>query len=244
MAKKRIPQFLGLDQSIFRPRKARKRGPNRLSPLLADDAATTPLRAVNSEFCGYVMMRCARARIASDVTMIKAASIMSGRPMAESVAWQWFLDEFLRDRPQFQAPKYAEAVRMGELRIIGMRSYENKQIIKQRLDREASDARAQYVEERKANGGDTALFDSNRWQRLRYEVLVESKGCCVLCGRSQREHGIILHVDHIKPRSRFPNLSLVKSNLQVLCEDCNLGKGNRDTIDWRPANDEDREQVA
>jgi 5-methylcytosine-specific restriction endonuclease McrA len=42
-----------------------------------------------------------------------------------------------------------------------------------------------------------------------------------------------MHVDHIKPRSRFPHLELSLDNLQVLCAACNVGKGNRDEIDWR-----------
>lgn len=42
-----------------------------------------------------------------------------------------------------------------------------------------------------------------------------------------------IHVDHIKPRSKFPELSLVQSNLQILCADCNLGKSNKDQTDWR-----------
>ena len=57
-------------------------------------------------------------------------------------------------------------------------------------------------------------------------------GCCVLCG-SPPTVGKPLHVDHIKPRSFFPELELVISNLQVLCADCNLGKSNFDQIDWR-----------
>lgn len=39
---------------------------------------------------------------------------------------------------------------------------------------------------------------------------------------------------YIRPRSRFPELELDLSNLQVLCEDCNLGKGGWDSTDWRP----------
>lgn len=42
-----------------------------------------------------------------------------------------------------------------------------------------------------------------------------------------------LHVDHIKPRAEFPELSLVKENLQVLCVDCNMGKGAWDETDFR-----------
>jgi 5-methylcytosine-specific restriction endonuclease McrA len=43
-----------------------------------------------------------------------------------------------------------------------------------------------------------------------------------------------MHVDHIKPRSLFPLLAADPENLQVLCEDCNVGKSNVDTTDWRP----------
>ena len=83
---------------------------------------------------------------------------------------------------------------------------------------------------------DDGFYKSDSWRELRFVALKRADGCCALCGRSNRMHGVVLHVDHIKPRSRFPHLSLVASNLQVLCEDCNLGKGNRDTTDWRADN--------
>lgn len=41
-------------------------------------------------------------------------------------------------------------------------------------------------------------------------------------------------VDHIKPASRFPDLALDLENLQVLCNDCNMGKSNDDYTDFRP----------
>jgi 5-methylcytosine-specific restriction endonuclease McrA len=51
---------------------------------------------------------------------------------------------------------------------------------------------------------------------------------------SPKVHGIVIHIDHILPRSKYPELSLVFDNLQVLCESCNLGKSNKDETDWRP----------
>ena len=54
------------------------------------------------------------------------------------------------------------------------------------------------------------------------------------CGRSRKDHGVVIHVDHIKPRSKYPHLALVFENMQILCEDCNLGKSNVDATDWRP----------
>mgnify|MGYP002517371840 FL=1 len=59
---------------------------------------------------------------------------------------------------------------------------------------------------------------------MRYEVLHRDGFRCVRCGRG-REDGVKLHVDHVVPVSRGGKS--VMSNLQTLCEDCNLGKGNK-----------------
>lgn len=42
-----------------------------------------------------------------------------------------------------------------------------------------------------------------------------------------------MNVDHIKPRKLFPELALDPDNLQVLCHECNHGKGNWDMTDFR-----------
>ena len=76
------------------------------------------------------------------------------------------------------------------------------------------------------------FYYSRAWKFVRYEVLKRSRGCCELCGMGPTVRKP-LHVDHIKPRSRFPDLELDLTNLQVLCADCNLGKGARDCVDWR-----------
>lgn len=76
------------------------------------------------------------------------------------------------------------------------------------------------------------FYKSLSWKKIRYEVLKESNGKCYLCGRSAKD-GVILHVDHIIPLSIDWGKRLDKNNLQVLCNDCNLGKMNKDTSDWR-----------
>jgi hypothetical protein len=76
------------------------------------------------------------------------------------------------------------------------------------------------------------FFKSEEWRQLRYKALKKHGGKCQLCGKTRKD-GIKLHVDHIKPRSKFPALSLDIDNLQILCEDCNLGKSNKDDTDWR-----------
>lgn len=69
------------------------------------------------------------------------------------------------------------------------------------------------------------FYLSNKWLALRAKVLSLSGKRCVYCGVSEGE-GVVFHVDHIKPRSLFPELELELSNLQVLCDKCNIGKNN------------------
>ena len=77
------------------------------------------------------------------------------------------------------------------------------------------------------------FYSTPEWQKLRYRVLKKHGARCEICGRTFKEDGVKMHVDHIKPRSKSPELELEETNLQVLCEDCNLGKLARDEIDWR-----------
>jgi hypothetical protein len=74
-----------------------------------------------------------------------------------------------------------------------------------------------------------AFYQTREWRELRYKVLTKYGKTCQCCGETSG----YIHVDHIKPRSLFPDLELDISNLQVLCEACNIGKSNQDTTDWR-----------
>ena len=76
------------------------------------------------------------------------------------------------------------------------------------------------------------FLESYQWRKVRYDALKKNNGCCELCGRSKMD-GIVLNVDHINPRKTHPKLALNVDNLQVLCHDCNHGKGNLDDTDWR-----------
>lgn len=82
------------------------------------------------------------------------------------------------------------------------------------------------VKDSKLSSGNK-FYSSNAWRKLRYSVLRDSEGKCVICGVSAKE-GAKLHVDHIKPRSKYPELALDPANLQVLCDDCNIGKLDTD----------------
>ena len=77
----------------------------------------------------------------------------------------------------------------------------------------------------------TDFYRCREWLELRYNVLVKYGRKCLACGNAG-----IMHVDHILPRSLHPQLELQFDNLQVLCENCNIGKSNKDSTDWRNQN--------
>ena len=85
---------------------------------------------------------------------------------------------------------------------------------------------------RKANASPD-FYSSQEWLEVRYKVLSQYGASCMLCNAT-RFDGVKLHVDHILPRSKHPDLALDFYNLQVLCEHCNVGKSNKDDQDFRP----------
>jgi hypothetical protein len=79
------------------------------------------------------------------------------------------------------------------------------------------------------------FYRSYRWRKLRVDVLEANRMrygmlACECCGMIDAEP---FHVDHIYPRSTHPELALDPDNLQVLCDDCNIGKGTDYTTNWR-----------
>lgn len=103
---------------------------------------------------------------------------------------------------------------------------EKKELNRKRLTRKQARA-ASYTDPKE-------FYKSPEWRLLRVRVLERFQCKCMMCGRSPKEHGIVIHVDHIKPRSKFPELGLDFNNLQILCDDCNIGKSNKYETDWRP----------
>lgn len=65
---------------------------------------------------------------------------------------------------------------------------------------------------------------------IRWQVFQRDQWKCVSCGRNSH-NGVVLHVDHIIPRSRGGLDSL--DNFQTLCDVCNIGKSNKDATDLR-----------
>jgi len=104
---------------------------------------------------------------------------------------------------------------------------------KKRLDKKHMGKVIDY-ENRIVIGGlpSSKFYSSTEWRSLRYSILEKYGNTCQACGSSPR-NGKVIHVDHIKPRSIYPEFALDADNLQILCEDCNLGKMNRFEKDWR-----------
>ena len=78
----------------------------------------------------------------------------------------------------------------------------------------------------------TAFLDTYEWRKLRMEALKKYGPKCMCCGATP-QMGAVMNVDHIKPRKLWPSLALDIGNLQILCHECNHGKGNWDQTDWR-----------
>jgi 5-methylcytosine-specific restriction endonuclease McrA len=77
-----------------------------------------------------------------------------------------------------------------------------------------------------------AFLSSYEWRKLRMQAIKLYGARCMCCGATPAT-GAVINVDHIKPRKKYPHLALEISNLQILCHDCNHGKGNWDETDWR-----------
>lgn len=75
-----------------------------------------------------------------------------------------------------------------------------------------------------------SFYTSREWADVRREVMSLYAHQCMKCGTGER-----IQVDHIKPRSLWPHLELAIDNCQLLCEQCNSRKSNKETSDYRSA---------
>jgi 5-methylcytosine-specific restriction endonuclease McrA len=74
------------------------------------------------------------------------------------------------------------------------------------------------------------FYYTKAWLAVRREVFATYEHRCMRCSAEN----LPLQVDHIKPRSRFPELELELTNLQLLCRKCNMIKWDKDFTDYRP----------
>ena len=100
------------------------------------------------------------------------------------------------------------------------------------LEKDQYKAKTKHVKKKVVTA--EGFYQSREWREVRYAIFRKYEAACMICGRTFKDHGVAMHCDHIKPRSKFPELALNIDNIQILCEDCNLGKSNIDKTDWRP----------
>ncbi len=86
------------------------------------------------------------------------------------------------------------------------------------------------VKKRKMSKGEI-FVRSPEWRELRQQALDHYGAVCMCCGSVEN-----IQVDHIKPKSKFPELALEFLNLQILCWKCNRKKNNTGEEDYRLLN--------
>jgi len=64
--------------------------------------------------------------------------------------------------------------------------------------------------------------------KFKYDCLFLFENRCLSCGSQEN-----LQLDHIKPVSKYPELTFNPSNFQILCRKCNSKKSNTQEIDFR-----------
>ena len=77
----------------------------------------------------------------------------------------------------------------------------------------------------------TDFYQSREWLILKQKALRKWGFVCLKCGKTPSD-GVAIHVDHVRPRSKYPKSALKLSNLQTLCENCNKSKGV-EVVDYR-----------
>ena len=114
--------------------------------------------------------------------------------------------------------------------------YENADFLKSIRKEPASFApkpkRETYVKPINSSVASKEFLTSYEWRRLRMQAITIHGAKCQCCGATPAT-GAVINVDHVKPRKLYPELALDINNLQILCHECNHGKGNWDQTDWR-----------
>jgi len=97
---------------------------------------------------------------------------------------------------------------------------------KERAERIAGRIAELAEQRRKAIEEALRFYQSPEWSAARKLKIKEDGPFCKEC-RKHIKDDIDITVDHIRPRSKFPELALDRTNLRVLCRSCNSKKGAR-----------------
>ena len=77
--------------------------------------------------------------------------------------------------------------------------------------------------------GKYSFYNTEEWQEMKRMINNFYDARCMKCGVIKT----VFHVDHILPRSLYPEYELHPDNLQRLCKNCNETKSNKEVVDYR-----------
>ena len=84
----------------------------------------------------------------------------------------------------------------------------------------------ELARQRKAQIEEAKIFYSSaEWRLVRARVIKQQGKVCKECGQAIK-NAFDITVDHIRPRSVYPEEALKLDNLRVLCRSCNAKKGD------------------
>jgi 5-methylcytosine-specific restriction endonuclease McrA len=106
--------------------------------------------------------------------------------------------------------------------------YKNKKEIKR-------DKRRDSIRKSREDYNDVTndFYSTDKWKWMSNKVKRIYGRKCMKCGNDKGA----MHADHILPRSLYPSFEFDIKNLQILCEKCNLEKGNKEQVDYRTESD-------
>jgi|LakMenE18May11ns_1017448.scaffolds.fasta_scaffold9737470_3 5-methylcytosine-specific restriction endonuclease McrA len=165
---------------------------------------------------------------------------LENMPLCKGIKFRkWAIDQLKRHGVDFPMHKYTNKTLLGCLMQLAEgvpsenigNSYKKYQE-KIKLSKKNKQIKPKPDKQSALSTTNKTFYDTREWKELRYQALKIYGPRCQCCGASPAD-GIVIHVDHIKPRSKYPELELDIKNLQILCEPCNIGKSNKDDTDWR-----------
>lgn len=71
-----------------------------------------------------------------------------------------------------------------------------------------------------ANTSAEYFYRTKTWKQFRFYAFSKKEKVCCKCNSTKD-----LQLDHIQPRSIYPEKAFTLENVQILCKECNFGKG-------------------
>jgi len=181
---------------------------------------------MKSRIKSYDCKRCNQILVNHSLSEINAHRVTHRMPMFEDIKIAALGDDGLNEE---QSLRKKNRIKKNTPKRNG-RNFRSLRGLKEKIDALTSVKKKLESDIKKINPRPShPFYDSPAWLSLRYDALKTLGRRCAFCKTTDG----VMHVDHIKHRSIWPLLELSLSNLQILCKSCNLGKSNKDDIDWR-----------